>query len=78
MKVISILALIALSQAEIVPIDSGMTSESRIVNGYTAASKQFPFMALVTITTMQEGTFDCGGSLLSSRWVMSASHCLVE
>ena len=73
-------AVIALSQGENASNDIKLLSEteSRIVNGYPAAPKQFPHMALVMITTMQEGTFPCGGSLLSSTWVISASHCLVK
>lgn len=78
MKVLVILAVIKLSQAANVSTNEDLNTESRIVNGYAAAPKQFPHQALVMITTMKEGTFPCGGILLSSTWVMSASHCLVE
>jgi secreted trypsin-like serine protease len=48
---------------------------SRIVNGQTASANQFPHQALVFISTIQ-GTYQCGGSLISSEWVLSAAHCI--
>lgn len=83
MKVLIVLALIALSQAEefnstsfdleVIPERPPVTT--RIVNGKTAAQNQFPHQALVYIGTLQ-GTFQCGGSLINSLWVLCAAHCV--
>lgn len=84
MKVLAFAALIALSQAQesfenvqlnlqVLPAKFQLTP--RIVNGQSAAPKQFPHQALVFINTLQ-GTFQCGGSLISPLWVLSAAHCV--
>jgi secreted trypsin-like serine protease len=80
---IFVLALIAISRAEseleTVSLDLEILPESskipRIVNGQTASTNQFPHQALVYISTIQ-GTYQCGGSLISSEWVLSAAHCI--
>lgn len=48
----------------------------RIVNGSPALANQFPHQALVFILTGQ-GSFQCGGSLISQDWVLSAAHCII-
>lgn len=86
-KIITILAVIALSQAgdhfETVARDfdelpAKRRPQTRIVNGYEAVPKQFPYQALVMITDRGQAPFACGGSLLSANWVLSASHCLYQ
>jgi secreted trypsin-like serine protease len=44
---------------------------SRITNGNTAARGQFPWQAALVI----DGAYFCGGSLISSLWVLTAAHC---
>lgn len=54
--------------------------EDRIINGSLASPGQFPYMVSV-----RRGNFGdtlsrrhrCGGALISSRWVVSAAHCLL-
>lgn len=83
MKFIIFFVLIALSQAEFENVATELEvlpqaprGVVRIVNGQNAAANQFPHQALVFISTLQ-GTFQCGGSLISSNWVMSAAHCVI-
>ena len=47
-----------------------------IVGGVEAADKEFPHMALIGYNKSEdEFSFVCGGSLISSRFILSAAHC---
>ncbi|XP_055604201.1 collagenase-like [Uranotaenia lowii] len=46
----------------------------RIVNGENAEYGQFPYQALLLIQ-FQEWRALCGGSLISTAWVLTAGHC---
>jgi secreted trypsin-like serine protease len=43
-----------------------------ITNGIIAAPCQFPWQVAVII----DNTYFCGGSLISSQWVLTAAHCM--
>lgn len=47
----------------------------RIVNGQKALQNQFPFQAFIVLQndTVQR---TCGGSIITSRHIMTAAHCL--
>lgn len=47
----------------------------RIVNGKPAAGGQFPHYAILN-SLINGLTYQCGGSLISSLWVLSAGHCV--
>lgn len=53
--------------------------EGLIVNGETAKRDQFPFMVSLSVpgTASREPGWihECGGSLLSDRWILSAFYC---
>jgi secreted trypsin-like serine protease len=44
----------------------------RITNGYTAYHGQFPWQVALFI---DKSAF-CGGSLISSQWILTAAHCV--
>jgi secreted trypsin-like serine protease len=51
-----------------VPLDE---HANRITGGYTAARGQFPWqVAIIT-----DNWYFCGGSLISSQWVLTAARC---
>lgn len=47
---------------------------SRIVGGVKADILEFPWMVML----LYKGTFYCGGSLVSNRYVLTASHCVLN
>ena len=48
-----------------------------IVGGVPAQPGAWPWQVLLSITTNQ-GTFMCGGSLVSDQWVLTAAHCIED
>ncbi|CAK9799736.1 Chymotrypsin-like protease CTRL-1 [Anthophora plagiata] len=48
----------------------------RIVGGQYATLGQFPFMAVVHRLMGQGMVSQCGGTIISSRWVLTAGHCV--
>lgn len=54
---------------------TGNLAGPTIVGGQPAQSGAWPWQVRLAITT-QEGTFLCGGSLVSDQWVLTAAHCI--
>jgi len=49
----------------------GSHDGERIVGGYDAVPGSWPWQAYL----IWQGTFVCGGTLISDQWVLSAGHC---
>ena len=46
--------------------------DGRIVNGNLAVPNQFPHQALLIVN----GNVQCGGSLISDLWILTAQQCV--
>lgn len=47
---------------------------SRIVGGGNAGPGSWPWLAAL----YKEGEFQCGATLISDRWLLSAGHCFYQ
>ncbi|XP_033328961.1 chymotrypsin-2-like [Megalopta genalis] len=50
----------------------------RITGGKYARKNQFPFMAVVHRLIGEGYVSQCGGTIISRRWVLTAGHCVAE
>lgn len=47
------------------------------MGGQVAKEGQFPWQVAVYFDT-SDGTFFCGGALISSSWVLTSGHCTYQ
>ncbi|XP_044267832.1 brachyurin-like [Tribolium madens] len=63
--------LIFLSQSSI------SATNLKIIGGDDALAGQFPFAAAIYVRT-NDGTYFCGGTLISDEWILTAGQCVHE
>jgi secreted trypsin-like serine protease len=51
------------------------TFGGRIIGGTQAQAGQFPYVAVVNVTTATSKIF-CGGALLGDQWIVTAGQCV--
>uniref|UniRef100_T1IV59 Peptidase S1 domain-containing protein n=1 Tax=Strigamia maritima TaxID=126957 RepID=T1IV59_STRMM len=56
-------------------LEPSVLTNSRIVGGETAVPNMYPWMVAIII---HPGVLTCGGSLISDRYVLTASHCFLR
>ena len=48
----------------------------RIIGGTETSSNEFPWQVYLVMETNSGSRLVCGGSLIDSKWVLTAAHCL--
>ena len=48
----------------------------RVVGGVDSEINEYPWMALLRLKSQANQDFFCGGTLVSSKWVITAAHCI--
>jgi secreted trypsin-like serine protease len=77
--VASLATLLLLLTALVQPVAAAPQPEPRIIGGEPADFGEYPFMVALLFEPTEGNDFQkqyCGGSLIASRWVLTAAHCL--
>ncbi|XP_076252333.1 phenoloxidase-activating factor 1-like [Rhynchophorus ferrugineus] len=61
----------------LIPESCGLQVITRIFGGIDSESTDFPWLALLEYNQYGSKKFLCDGSLISSRYVLTAAHCLI-
>ena len=56
----------------------GVKKSVRVVGGQNTQVNEYPWMALLRLKTYRPSGFFCGGTLINSRWILTATHCIVD
>ncbi|XP_072930061.1 CLIP domain-containing serine protease HP8-like [Epargyreus clarus] len=62
----------------LLPKDCGDINGDRIVGGKLASLYEFPWMALISHRFDDEIAFRCAGSVINSRYILTAAHCIAD
>ena len=62
-------------------ISKGAPDSARIVGGEEATPHSWPWMVLISCTVFNVAEqrmygLDCGGTIISENWVVTAAHCV--
>ncbi|XP_038206875.1 CLIP domain-containing serine protease 14D-like [Zerene cesonia] len=63
---------------KLLPTSCGDIDGSRIINGDVAGLYEFPWMALISYKRLSGQYFMCAGSIINSRYILTAAHCAVK
>lgn len=71
-------SLVALSA--VCAVSFAHAQKTRIINGKSANITSYPWLASIFVATESDPDSGggCGGSLISSRWVLTAAHCFLN
>ncbi|XP_023936330.2 phenoloxidase-activating factor 3 [Bicyclus anynana] len=61
----------------LLPTSCGDSDVARIVNGKEAKLYELPWMVLIAYNTRAGTDFRCGGSIINSRYILTAAHCVI-
>lgn len=54
----------------------GLRPEGRIIGGEIAKDTQFPYIAILVVKNYEGKSWQCGSSIISDGWVLTAAHCV--
>lgn len=78
----SLISSVLLSVAANIEINDelkcGSADADRIIGGTRAKLGQYPWLARLGYNRTANITFECGGSLISKRHILTASHCVLD
>ncbi|XP_073950647.1 CLIP domain-containing serine protease HP8-like [Choristoneura fumiferana] len=61
----------------LLPENCGETDSDKIIGGKNTGLYQYPWMVLLSYQKLNGLSFDCGGTLITDRYVLTAAHCVV-
>ena len=56
--------------------ECGVKKTVRVVGGQNTEINEYPWMALLRLKVYHDAGFFCGGTLINSRWILTAQHCI--
>ncbi|XP_052742399.1 CLIP domain-containing serine protease HP8-like isoform X2 [Bicyclus anynana] len=62
----------------LLPSTCGDIEGSRIIGGEVAKLYEFPWMTLIIYNTSMGLDFRCGGSIINTRYILTAAHCVIH
>ena len=56
----------------------GIKKKVFVIGGENTEINEYPWMALLRLKYQQSSEFFCGGTLINSRWILTAQHCIFQ
>jgi len=56
----------------------GIKKKVFVIGGENTEINEYPWMALLRLKYQQSSGFFCGGTLINSRWILTAQHCIFQ
>ncbi|XP_047526263.1 CLIP domain-containing serine protease HP8-like [Pieris napi] len=66
------------NKENLLPDKCGSILGNRIFGGRTAKLYEFPWMVLIAYKTREGPQFQCGGTIINSKYILTAAHCVVD
>ncbi|XP_077300206.1 CLIP domain-containing serine protease HP8-like isoform X2 [Arctopsyche grandis] len=60
------------------PVNCGDDDSDKITAGERTSIMEYPWMALIAHSSKNGLSFGCGGSIINSRFILTAAHCVTD